>query len=201
MDLRKIGKFIAQKRQENNYTQESLAEALDVSNRSVSKWERGICLPDSGHMAELCKLLKISINDLFNGEKVDMKDAEKKAEQLLIEMAKRQEIANKRTFVHMNITAVGAMLLYFAVIGIAARCMHKEDFWPILIIAFATLVLVVTLYFAFRIEVDLGHYTCKHCKHEFTPTYGQALRAMHMGTTRYLKCPKCHKRSWSKKHF
>lgn len=201
MDLRKIGKFIAQKRQENNYTQESLAEALDVSNRSVSKWERGICLPDSGHMTELCKLLKISINDLFNGEKVDMKDAEKKAEQLLIEMAKRQEIANKRTFVHMNITAVGAMLLYFAVIGIAARCMHKEDFWPILIIVFATLVLVVTLYFAFRIEVDLGHYTCKHCKHEFTPTYGQALRAMHMGTTRYLKCPKCHKRSWSKKHF
>ena len=201
MDLRKIGKFIAQKRQENNYTQEGLAEALDVSNRSVSKWERGICLPDSGHMAELCKLLKISINDLFNGEKVDMKDAEKKTEQLLIEMAKRQEIANKRTFVHMNITAVGAMLLYFAVVGIAARCMHKEDFWPILIITFATLVLVVTLYFAFRIEVDLGHYTCKHCKHEFTPTYGQALRAMHMGTTRYLKCPKCHKRSWSKKHF
>ena len=201
MDLRKIGKFIAQKRQENNYTQESLAEALDVSNRSVSKWERGICLPDSGHMAELCKLLKISINDLFNGEKVDMKDAEKKTEQLLIEMAKRQEIANKRTFVHMNVTAVGAMLLYFAVVGVTARCMHKEDFWPILILAFATLVLLVTLYFAFRIEVDLGHYTCKHCKHEFTPTYGQALRAMHMNTTRYLKCPKCHKRSWMKKHF
>jgi transcriptional regulator with XRE-family HTH domain/rubredoxin len=201
MDLRKIGRFIAAKRQENNYTQESLAEALDVSNRSVSKWERGICLPDSGHMAELCKLLKISINDLFNGEKVDMKDANKKSEQLLIEMTKRQEANNKRAYANICIVAVGAMLLYFTVIGITARCMTKEDFWPILIVVAATLILLITFFFAFRTEVDLGHYACKHCGHKFTPTYGQAARAIHVGTTRYLKCPKCHKRSWSKKHF
>lgn len=201
MDLRKIGKFIAKKRQENNYTQESLAEALDVSNRSISKWERGICLPDSGHMTELCMILGITINDLFNGEKVDMKDVDKKSEQLLIEMTKRQEASNRRAYLNICVMAVGVMLLYFTVIGIAARCMVKEDFWSILIIAAATIILLMTFFFAFKTEIDLGYYVCKHCGHKHTPSYGQAARAMHMGTTRYLKCPKCHKRSWSKKHF
>ena len=61
MDLRKIGKFIAKNRQEKNYTQESLAEELDVSNRAVSKWERGICLPDAGAFVKGSKCLGIII--------------------------------------------------------------------------------------------------------------------------------------------
>ena len=59
MDLRKIGKFIAKMRQEKGFTQESLAEELDISNRSISKWERGICLPETAKMPELCKLFNI----------------------------------------------------------------------------------------------------------------------------------------------
>ena len=202
MDLRKIGKFIAKKRQENHYTQESLAEALDVSNRSISKWERGICLPDSSRMAELCKLLKISVNDLFNGEKVDMKEADKNTEKLLIEMAKRQENTNKRTYTSVCVMAICAMLFYLTLVGLIAYSFPKEvPTVPLIIIIAATVVLFAAFFFALKIEVDLGYYECEHCEHKFSPTLWQATKAMHMGTTRYLKCPKCHKRSWMKKHF
>lgn len=81
MDLKKIGKFIAKKRQEKGFTQESLAEELDITNRSISKWERGICLPDAENMAKLCKTLNITYNELLNGENIKEQDAGKTAEQ------------------------------------------------------------------------------------------------------------------------
>ncbi len=77
MDLEKIGKFITKKRQENNFTQESLAEKLGISNRSISKWERGICLPDANNMAKLCKLFDISYNELLSDEEINQQDYKK----------------------------------------------------------------------------------------------------------------------------
>ena len=74
MDQIKIGKFISLKRKEKNITQNELAEMLNITNRAISKWENGICLPDVGTMPILCKILDITINDLFSGEVVDMKD-------------------------------------------------------------------------------------------------------------------------------
>ena len=76
MDLIKIGKFISLKRKEKGITQSELAEKLYISDRAVSKWENGICLPDAGNMPLLCEILGITINDLFSGEEVDMKDTE-----------------------------------------------------------------------------------------------------------------------------
>ena len=73
MDQIKIGKFISKKRKENNITQSNLAEKLGISDRAVSKWENGMCMPDAGNIPELCKILNITINDLFSGEVVDMK--------------------------------------------------------------------------------------------------------------------------------
>ena len=85
MDLEKIGKFIAKKRQDNSYTQESLAEKLNISNRSISKWERGVCLPDANNMAKLCKLFDISYNELLSGEEINQKDYKQHSEKLLEE--------------------------------------------------------------------------------------------------------------------
>ena len=88
MDLEKIGKFIAKKRQDNSYTQESLAEKLNISNRSISKWERGVCLPDANNMAKLCKLFDISYNELLSGEEINQKDYKQHSEKLLEEFSK-----------------------------------------------------------------------------------------------------------------
>ena len=70
MNQEKIGKFIAEKRKEEKLTQEQLAEKLNISKNTVSKWERGLNLPDVSIMQELCKILKITLNELFIGEKI-----------------------------------------------------------------------------------------------------------------------------------
>ena len=96
MDQEKIGRFIQEKRKELKLTQSDLAEKLNITDRAISKWENGKCLPDAGTTPELCKILNISINDLFSGEIVDMKDKEKKLEENLLEMAKLKEEKDKQ---------------------------------------------------------------------------------------------------------
>ena len=66
MDLIKIGKYISGKRKELGLTQKQLAEKLDKSDKSVSKWERGICLPDVSVYMELCSILNITINEFLD---------------------------------------------------------------------------------------------------------------------------------------
>lgn len=70
MDNIKIGKLIAKCRKEKNLTQKELAESLGVTDKSVSKWENGICLPDVSLYKELCSLLGITLNEFFAGEKI-----------------------------------------------------------------------------------------------------------------------------------
>jgi len=70
MDQEKIGKFISENRKEIGLTQEQLAEKIGVSKNAVSKWERGLNLPDVGLMQKLCEILNITLNELFNGERI-----------------------------------------------------------------------------------------------------------------------------------
>ena len=91
MDLIKIGKFIANCRKKKKLTQEQLAEKLYITDRAISKWERGLSLPDADKMLDLCNILDINVNELLNGEKMEMKDNNKKTEKLLIDMVKQKE--------------------------------------------------------------------------------------------------------------
>ena len=90
MDQIKIGKFIQEKRKEKIITQQELAEKLYISDRAISKWENGICMPDANNITELCEILDITINDLFSGEVVNMKNYEKKLEENLLEMTRQK---------------------------------------------------------------------------------------------------------------
>lgn len=72
MDLVKIGKFIALKRKEKNLTQDQLAERLGISGKSVSKWERGLNMPDIENLEPLCDVLDINIVELLNGKSSDL---------------------------------------------------------------------------------------------------------------------------------
>ena len=82
MNLIKIGKFIADCRKEKNITQQELADKMYITDRAVSKWERGLSLPDADKMLDLCNILDINVNELLNGEKINMKDYNKKTEEL-----------------------------------------------------------------------------------------------------------------------
>ena len=91
MDQIKIGEFISQQRKNQNLTQAALAEKLGITDRAVSKWERGKGLPDVSLMMELCEILDITVNELLCGEKISMENNNQKNEQLLVDMAKELE--------------------------------------------------------------------------------------------------------------
>lgn len=198
MDLRKIGKFIAKSRTEKGYTQESLAEALNISNRAISKWERGICLPDSAHMVELCKLLDFSINDLFNGKRIDMKDNKEISEKNLLELMKAKEEKDKQLLSLEWVLGGIAVVTLLAFVLIAAL-IDMPDFARWIIIGIGFIIFLVTMFFGLRIEQIAGYYKCEECGNKYVPKYWSVFIAMHMGRTRHLRCPKCGKKSWQKK--
>ena len=70
MNQEKIGRFLSQLRKENDYTQEEIAEKLNVNVKSVSRWENGKNLPDHSIIVEICKIYNISINEFYNGSKI-----------------------------------------------------------------------------------------------------------------------------------
>lgn len=88
MDRIKIGKFIVKCRKDKLLTQEQLAEILNITSKSVSKWENGICLPDSSLYESLCSVLDISINELFAGQRIQKEDYKRIADDNLLQMLK-----------------------------------------------------------------------------------------------------------------
>ena len=198
MDQIKIGGFIAECRKKANLTQMQLAEKLDITDKAVSKWERGITMPDTSIMLELCEILGISVNELLSGEKINMENNNQKSEQLLLEMANELEKKNKTIWSAMwTIMIVSIIGLLGGLASIAF--FMPEGPWMIVAILTLCVVFMIPCFYALKLEVSVGAYKCKNCGYEIVPTYMQALNAMHRGTTRYLKCPKCNKRTWCKK--
>lgn len=90
MNQEKIGKFITTCRKEKNLTQEELAEKLNVSNKSVSRWENGKNMPDYSILNDLCNILDININELLSGEK-DNKETIENLDMILKEYYKMKK--------------------------------------------------------------------------------------------------------------
>ena len=76
MDPKKTGMIISNARKKLNITQKALADKLYVSDKAVSKWERGLCFPDISVLIPLTEILNISLYDLLKGEKMNKKEVE-----------------------------------------------------------------------------------------------------------------------------
>jgi transcriptional regulator with XRE-family HTH domain/DNA-directed RNA polymerase subunit RPC12/RpoP len=198
MDQLKIGKFIAECRKNVGLTQKQLAEKLNITDRAVSKWETGKALPDSSIMLELCCILGITVNDLLSGEVISMENNNQINEKLLIEMSKELERKNKTVWTSMWVIMGVCIVALLSGLAIAAFLI-PEGIWQLVTIIGLCVVFLIPCFYALKLEISVGAYKCKNCGHEIVPTYMQALNAMHRGTTRYLKCPECNKRSWCKK--
>jgi len=198
MNQIKIGKFIAECRKKQNLTQMQLAERLNVTDRAVSKWECGKAMPDTSIMLDLCAILGISVNDLLCGEKISMENNNQKNEQLVLDMAKELERKNKTIWTSMLAIMFVSMTTLFGGILIAAFLI-PEGVWQLVTILGICVVFLIPCFYSLKLEISVGAYKCKNCGHEIVPTYFEALWAMHKGFTRYLKCPKCKKRTWCKK--
>ena len=198
MDQIKIGRFIAERRKQISLTQMQLAEKLGITDKAVSKWERGVAMPDTSIMLELSDILGISVNELLCGEKINMENNNQKNEQLFLDMAKELEKKNKTVWTSMWIIMGVSVMGLLGGLAVAAFLI-PEGIWQLLTILGICILFLIPCFYALKLEVSVGAYKCKNCGHEIVPTYKQALNAMHMGTTRYLKCPECGKRTWCKK--
>ncbi len=111
MDLQKIGTYIAGKRKSLGLTQRELAEKLGMSDKSVSKWERGVCLPDVSVYRELCGILGISLNEFFAGEDLDEQSLPERSEENLLSVSKDGKSRRKRLKRIIAVLAIAALLL------------------------------------------------------------------------------------------
>lgn len=203
MDQIKIGKFIASCRNEQGMTQAVLAEKLGISDRAVSKWETGKSMPDSGIMLELCELLKINVNELLSGEHITMEDYNTKSEEVILGLKSENEKYAKRLLrseAYIVVVGVAASLAMIIAGTIIALKNGENDPLAIVLIVSGCVIVVAAALIGLGIEVKTGYYECAECGHIYKPSsLLKTAFAIHMNTTRYMKCPKCGKRCWQKK--
>ena len=127
-----------------------------------------------------------------------MENSNQKNEQLLLDITKELEHKNKTIWKSMWVIMIVSMIALFAGLFISAYLI-PEGVWQLVSILVICIVFLIPCFYALKLEVSVGAYKCKNCGSEIIPTYREALNAMHMGTTRFLKCPNCKKRTWCKK--
>ena len=198
VDQIKIGKFIAECRKKQGLTQMQLAEKMNVTDRAVSKWETGKSMPDSSIMLELCSELKITVNDLLYGEVVTMNDYNEKSEQMLLDMVRQKE-ASDRQLLSLEILIGTFSVIILLGCSFVAALFEMADWLRVLLVVSGFVIGMIGIMFALRIEQTAGYYECAKCRHRYVPTFSSVLWAIHIGRTRYMKCPKCGKISWQKK--
>ncbi len=198
MDQIKIGKFISSKRKEKNITQSKLAEMLNITDRAISKWENGACLPDASTMPLLCEILGITINDLFSCELVDMKDNEKRLEENLLEMTRWKEKRDRELLSMELFIGFTVSIMMFVCIFMVAL-MDMKNWLRIVLIIVGIIPFAIGIGYAIRIEQIAGYYECNHCQYKYVPLYKSVFFAQHINRTRKMKCPKCHQKTWHKK--
>ena len=109
------GKFIARKRKEKNLTQEQLAEKLGVSNKTISKWETGKCMPDYGVVKSLCEELEMTVAELMDGEEAEEKSVRAYDDEQIMDLLRRtQELEKQKNLLY------GILLI---VMGIALQAL------------------------------------------------------------------------------
>ena len=198
MDQVKTGRFIAERRKNAGLTQMQLAEKLNITDRAVSKWETGKAMPDSSIMLELCDVLGISVNDLLSGEVVTMENNNKELEKHLLDMIKEKEEADK---ILLSLEwVIGLLSAIILLVPVIISVVLPLEEWQRTVIVFSGLIPAFTGFmFAGKIEQVAGYYECKECKHRYVPTFMAVTLAPHVGRTRKMKCPECHKKTWQKK--
>lgn len=145
MDQIAIGKFIAQKRKEQNLTQEQLAERLGVSNKTISKWETAKCMPDYTVVKKLCEELKVTISELMDGEENNEKSVRVYDEEQILDLLRRTQELEKQ-----KVMLTGVILI---VMGIAFQALshtlggsNVKDFFAGLLLGLSIVEMLAGIY-------------------------------------------------------
>lgn len=127
-----------------------------------------------------------------------MENYNEKAEELLIEMKKQKEEADKKMLQLEWVIGYMASLTFLTLVFVASY-VEMANWLRIILIVFGAISFVVGMGHGIRIEQTAGYYECAKCHHKYVPEYKSVFWAMHMGRTRYMKCPQCGQKSWNKK--
>ena len=145
MNQMATGKFISQKRKEKSLTQEQLAEKLGVSNKTVSKWETGKCMPDYSVVKTLCDELAITVAELMDGEKSEEKSVRTYDEEQIMDLLKKTQNLEKQKELLYGILLI--------VMGIALQALshtlggsNVKDFFSGLLLGISIAEMLVGIY-------------------------------------------------------
>ena len=155
-------------------------------------------MPDSSLMLDLCSELGINVNELLSGEMIKMNNYNENLEKNLLDMVKQKEDADKKLLrieILMGILCILPLLSSILIVELVPM----EEWIASVIVGTSIIPLLIATPFALKIEQTAGYYECQKCHNRYVPTYSSVLCAMHINRTRYMKCPKCNKRSWNKK--
>ena len=189
MDQIRIGKFIAEERKRKKYTQRDLADLLGISDKTVSKWERGNGFPEVSLLLPLCTELEITVNELLCGERLQEVDYKKKAEENMVNLVKEAQESKKKIILSAmvaGLTIIAAMPLF-----VVSGMLGMETWVRGLLIGIGFLVLVMGIIIACILDLDAGAFECPECKERFVPDMKSYIMGPHTLTKRKLVCPKC----------
>lgn len=194
MDQIKIGRFIKAVRKEKSFTQRELAEKLNISEKTVSKWETGNGLPEVSLMLPLCKILSVNVNELLSGEKLDEKRYYEKAEENILSLVTDRTDPKVKAIV-AAVSCITSLLLSLAIV-LTASFAEMPTWARILLIAAALASIVCEIALVLLVAVNTEIFECDKCGEKFVPSLSAYILGPHTFRRRYLKCPHCGKKSW-----
>ena len=110
----------------------------------------------------------------------------------------KEEKNNKKNITKLYLSMIAVFVLYVTTIFLSVYIFGEGKIFG-LIVAIATIMVVIVAFYGLKVELETGYYECKNCHEKYVPSYYEGLIAPHMGTTRYMRCPKCNEKTWSKK--
>ena len=197
MDQIMIGRFIAEERKRKGYTQKILSEKLGISDKTISKWERGNGFPEVSLLIPLCSELDITVNELLSGERVSEEQYRKKAEENMVNLVKEAQENKKKIVLSVM---VGILTIIAAVpLFIVAGMFDMSTGVRITFIVIGIVVVVIGIAVACIMDREAGAFECPECHERFIPDMKSYIMAAHTPTKRKLICPKCGAHRYCKK--
>ena len=197
MDQIRIGKFIADERKRKGYTQKQLSEKLEISDKTISKWERGNGFPEVSLLLPLCNELEITVNELLSGERVSEEDYRKKAEENMVNLVREAQESKKKIILSVVVAALTiiAAVPLFMVSGM----IEMENGIRIILIVIGFIVIIGGIAVACILDRDAGAFECPDCNKRFVPDMRSYVMGPHTVTKRKLVCPHCGAHKYCKK--
>ncbi|MBR2220623.1 MAG: helix-turn-helix domain-containing protein [Clostridia bacterium] len=197
IDLNESGKFIANIRKEKGLTQSKLAEKIQVSEKTISKWECGKGFPDVASILPLCEALEITSNELLSAKRLSETEYHQSAHENALELINEKKRNKKQLWFAYALTIallIGACTLLLIT--------PYAPMWLMILLIVEALVMVIGgCVIVCFMDNDAGYYECPHCKTRFKPTMEEYIKGIRNLTTRKLKCPHCGEKTYCKKRL